>query len=152
VWFGAGIGGGSTTGEDSGNEAGPAVYLRAGGTVTRDFLIGGEGIGWYWSSGDEELLRTSVSLAMLFYPVPRGNLVLKGAAGFAHAETKRPTEEGGMFFDVQREDGFAFALGAGYDIRLSQTLSITPNIDLVGYNFSGFNTGLALLSVGVTWH
>lgn len=151
-WFGGGLGGGSTTGEDSGNEAGPALYFRAGGSLSRDFLMGGDLLGWYWSSGDEELLRSSLSLTAVFYPLPRGNLLLRGSAGFAHAETSRPSSIGGGILEIDKQDGFSMALGVGYDIRLGESVSLTPNVDLVGYNFGGFDTGLALLTLGITWH
>lgn len=152
VWFGAGLGYGTTSGEDTGNESGPAAYLRVGGTVSQDFLLGGEALGWYWSSGDEELLRTSLSLVMVFYPLRRADLILKGAAGFAHAESKRPSPVGGGILEVVRHDGFAMSLGVAYDVRVATTLSITPGVEVVANNFDGFNLGLALLTVGVTWH
>lgn len=152
IWFGAGAGYGSTSSEDSGNESGPGGYLRAGGTVSQDFLIGGEVRGWYWSSGNEEFLKNGASLVMIFYPMPRGNLLLKGAAGFAHAELKRVSPVAGGALEVERNDGFGMGLGVGYDFRVSRGWSISPNIEVIANNFDGFNVGLAILTVGVTWH
>jgi len=151
-WFGGGLGGGSTTGEEAGNEAGPALYFRAGGTLSQHFLMGGDILGWYWKSGDQELLRSSLSLAVVFYPLERANLLVRGTAGFAHAESTRPSPVGGGILEVNNEDGFSLAVGVGYDIRLSETVSLTPNIDVVGYNLGGFHSGLALLTLGMTWH
>lgn len=150
-WFGGGLGGGSTTGEESGDETGPALYFRAGGTLSRGFLMGGDLLGWYWKSGEEELLRSSLSLVAIFYPIPQANLLLRGTAGFAHGETSRPSSIAGIF-EIDNQDGVSLGLGVGYDIRLSQTLSLTPNVDLVAYNFGGFNSGLAVLTLGMTWH
>jgi len=151
-WFGGGLGGGSTTGEDSGNEIGPAVYFRAGGTLSRGFLMGGDLFGWYWKSGDDELLRSSVSLAMILYPLDSANLLIRGTAGFAHSETRRSSPVGMGLREVDYEDGVSLGIGVGYDIRLSESFSLTPNVDLVGYNFGGFNSGLAVLTIGMTWH
>jgi len=150
-WFGGGLGGGSTTGEESGNETGPALYFRAGASLSRGFLMGGDLFGWYWKSGEEELLRSSLSLAAIFYPIPQGNLLLRGTAGFAHGESSRPSSLPGIL-EIDNQDGVSLGLGVGYDIRLSETLSLTPNVDVIAYNFGGFNTGLAVLTLGMTWH
>lgn len=64
-----------------------------------------------------------------------------------------PPREG----ETEAERGFGSTLGAGWDIRLSRKLSLTPNADFLfqafdaGENLQSTNT-LLLLTVGLTFH
>lgn len=151
-WIGFGAGGGWNTSEglEEGQRAGGALYLRMGGTPGRKVLIGGELIGWGRDADDATVGRGNATVSVLFYPSATGSFFLKGGVGGSSLEIERDGSE-------ETKNGFGSTLGAGWDIRLSRGLSLTPNADFLfqafdaGENLQSTNT-LFLLTLGLTFH
>ena len=155
-WGSAGLGGGWNTSEglDDDQRGGGALYLRLGGTPDQQLLLGGEIIGWGREVGDATLTRSNATFTAQFYPIDRGGFFVKGGIGGANVEVS--AESGGTTVTTS-EQGFATTLGAGWDVRLSSNLYLTPNADFLfqafdaGPNLTSTNT-LFLLTVGLTWY
>lgn len=151
-WIGFGLGGGWNTSEglDDDQRAGGALYLRMGGSPSARVLLGGEVIGWGRDIDGTTVGRGNATFSVLFYPDRRGGLFLKGGVGGSNVTIERDGE-------TEAERGFGSTLGAGWDIRLSRKLSLTPNADFLfqafdaGENLQSTNT-LFLLTVGLTFH
>ena len=113
----------------------PAVSLRIGGTVNPNFRLGGEIVGWSNETRiDGENATEYLAGAMLigqFYPSRKAGLFVKGGAGFSRSGVSvyGPGDTA--------EDGFAWSVGAGYEIRLSRTLFLTPTVDLLQHRSDG---------------
>jgi len=108
----------------------PAFSLRLGGTVSPHFRLGGEITGWADSHYDVDNDRVTEYIvgALLIgqlYPARNLGLFVKGGAGFSRSgvDVVGP-------FDTH-EDGFAWSLGAGYEIKLSRSLFLTPTVDFL---------------------
>lgn len=150
IGFGGGAGWNTSEGLDDDRRAGGALYLRMGGSPSQKLLIGGEIIGWGRELNEATVARGNATVSALFYPSRRGGLFLKGGLGGSSLEIKRDG-------DNETENGFGSTLGVGWDIRLSRSLSLTPNADFLfqafdaGENLQSTNT-LFLLTLGLTFH
>ena len=157
-WIGFGIGGGAnlSTGLDDERRGGGAGYLRLGGNLSQQFLIGGELL--IWGRRDDTIIgsnslgtiRSNVTVTVLFYPDEAGRFFIKGGLGGAAVEYEIAGVEIG-------ETGGAATLGLGYDIRLGRNIFLTPNIDWMMQTFEDASgdratNSLVLLTVGLTWH
>lgn len=109
----------------------PAFWFALGGTVNPHLRLGGEVNGWVWSHQDHDTgfqVTDYLAAALLtgqFYPVERLGLFLKGGVGLSRTGT---SVSGGSGIG---ENGFAYLFGAGYDIRLGRTVSLTPVLNLM---------------------
>lgn len=118
----------------------PTLTLRFGGTPSPRVRLGVELFGW---SGDGE--ETSLNVidpytdtfgtatgTIQFYPLPSNGLWIKGGAGYARSERN--------YDDPQLRDavenGFAWSVGAGYEVPLSRSISIGPSVQLQQGSFS----------------
>jgi len=134
-WFGVGGGFGSAdvtcddcTGDREGSGAG---YLRLGWTLNERVLIGGEFNVWAKSFALEDGLDATASLynfsgSIAFYPTTSGFFV-KGGAGASTADLEFKVT--GTNVTVEIGTGFGFLAGAGYDVRVSRNVSITPAVN-----------------------
>ncbi len=155
-WIGFGLGGGANTSEglDDSRRGGGAAYLRLGGTVSQQVLLGGEVIGWGRSDDGATVSRGNATFSVLVYPSRSGGFFLKGGVGGANV-TVETEERGGRL--TREESGFGGTVGAGFDIRLGRNIYLTPNIDWLfqafdaGQNLASTNT-LLLFTLGLTWH
>ncbi len=139
-WLNAGVAAGSENVRFS-REAGgwgdenvqPAVWLGLGGTVNPHLRLGGEINAWVWDHRDRETdyrLTDYLAGALLtgqFYPSARNGLYLKGGLGLSRSGTN---VEGGVGVG---ETGFAYLVGAGYEIRLGRSVFLTPAINLMNH-------------------
>jgi opacity protein-like surface antigen len=107
----------------------PAGVLRIGGTPNSSIRLGGELFGW-WSSYYDGTLQenstetfTAALLSVQVYPAPRGGFYLKGGLGVGRSGTSYQIEQS------IGKNAFVWSLGAGYDIPLSRSVSISPTVD-----------------------
>lgn len=155
-WLSAGLGYGEESykfdgGTYSDGLGKPTFALRMGGTPDQHLRLGGEITVWANPYTDEDGFNitealTSMTLVGQFYPIRTSGLFLKGAAGvgFSSADVS-----GG---NSTTESGFVVNYGAGYDIRLSRTLAITPTVELFQHRFTQRNEPTLhsrLLHIGV---
>lgn len=132
-------------------------YLKLGGTLSPNLLLGGETNGWTKDIGGSTVTLANASLAAYYYPQPAGGLFLRGGVGFATY-----SEEG---FDSG--NGFGLTLGLGYDVRVGNNVSITPvgnfnwgsigdagsvGIPGAGMGVTGLKQNVIQIAVGVTFH
>ncbi len=147
--FGAG-GGWSTTppfSADGGFLRGGSGYLRMGGTVNRQLLIGGEALVWWreddgFGPGQLELTRVNVTATALFYPDAEFDLFVKGGFGISSIEH-------GVGNDT---DGIGVTGGVGYDLRIGNNLYVTPNVDGMVHFLQSFTEWSIVVTMGLTWH
>lgn len=136
----------------------PTLSARLGGTVSPHLRLGGEITAWWnqYSDFDDqgefdvtETLTEILAVARV-YPARSLGLYFKGGAGIGVSTTSVE------FGDSNSESGFATSLGAGYEIKVSDKLFITPAFDYYLNRFEkrGEDTlyeRLWNLSVGLTW-
>jgi hypothetical protein len=160
-WMGFGIGSGfgrvSCAICEANRHGSVSGYLRGGGTLSRRLLLGLEANGWTRSNDGVDEYLLGLSGAVYWYPNPRRRLYYKAGIGV-------------MRYQIDDGPGrlsstaFGPSLGAGYDIPLSASVSLTPfaswTIASVGgkIKFNGStarnDVGLMLIQVGLglTWH
>ena len=143
-----------------------AAYLMAGGTLSPHLRLGGEAYNFIGvrelaggtASGDSTLtIGNNLALALYYYPMVERGLFFKGGVGTAfYVEAKSENLDWEVW-------GLGLLLGAGYDLRIGRTISLTPLFtfgwggggDLksqgvpVGQNWSHAYFSLAL---GLTFH
>jgi len=132
-------------------------YLKGGGTLSRRMLLGLEANGWMRSAGGADELLVALSGSLYWYPNPRRRLFYKVGVGAMHYQTDDgPNRLTSTAFGPQ--------LGAGYDIPLSPTVSLTPFANWLVASLGGElnangskfrdDIGLMLIQIGagITWH
>lgn len=135
----------------------PTFSLRLGGTPSQNWLLGAELFAW--TDGDlsdsYDEYRNVLSSAMMiaqFYPMREGGLYIKGGIGVAgnYLRTVGPT---GL---IERDEtsGIATVFGAGLDLRVGRSVSITPSIDVHHQFFNRIDVRerIVSLGVGLTFH
>ena len=145
-WIGFGFGYGSLgfscSGCSFGTEGAASGYLKLGGTLSHNVLIGGETSGWTKSISGETWTAGNASLAVYYYPQATGGFFLRGGVGLATLSI------GGT-----GESGFGFVTGLGYDVRIARNTSITP---VANYNWGAPESGLKQhvfqIALGITFH
>jgi len=139
-WLNAGVAAGSENVRFS-REAGgwgdenvqPAFWLDLGGTVNQHLRLGGELNAWVWDHRDRDTgyrLTDYLAGALLtgqFYPMSKSGFYLKGGLGLSRSGTD---VEGGVGVG---ETGFAYLVGAGYELRLGHSVFLTPAINLMNH-------------------
>ena len=149
-WIGFGLGAGSNLTEGfSGTRGGGAAYLRLGGSVNQQLLIGGEGLTWARRENSTTVSQGNTAAVVYFYPSAAGGLFLKSGLGFANRIAR--TDIGNT--SITRTDvGFGATFGGGVDVQLGENFFLTPNVDVLVQTITGTTGGLLLLTVGATWH
>lgn len=153
---GLGVGGESFNAHDglgwSDSKSGGVGYLKLGGTLNPHFLLGAELQGWstsyYWQGYDRSL--GSLMGIVQYYPSARGNFWVRGGFGFAHDYLRDYVAPG--FVTTSDENGTAYAVGIGYDIRMARRVSLTPILDFLGQHYETHTERVVTLGVGVTFH
>lgn len=156
-WLGGGLGGGV---DDEGNGGG-AGYLRLGGTLAPNLLLGGDVLAFTRDATatvregdliveeDAEVAHSNVTASLLYYTSDRGDFYLKGGLGFAVREF---TVERGDVTISSEDTGIGLTLGAGHDVQLGDgNLFLTPNLDVLLQGFDGTEnvSTLFLLTLGL---
>ena len=159
-WIGFGLGAGSAGADcaDCSDErdTGVSGYLRMGGTVRPNLLIGGETNGWSYSSDGIDQQMGFISAVAYFYPAPTSGFYLKGGLGFANYTAEDDVDE-------LTSSGFGITGGLGYDWRVSRNFSLTPYLNYMrqvggSLEFNGLdldesaNVNLLQIGLGFSWH
>ena len=149
LYFSMGLGGGVDLSNSDETSGGFAGYLRVGGTPSPKFVVGGE-ITWLVR---EELssvwiTRGSFTGNALFYPSPILDLFINGGAGLGWVALYSTA---GSTVTDEWDTGFGAKIGVGYDIRISNSFSITPNLDFLYQLVSDTNGYVLMLTVGATF-
>lgn len=155
-WIGFGLGAGWNTSEalDDERPVGGAGYIRLGGTVSPNVLLGGEAIGWGRDLDGSTVTRGNTTFTVMYYPDPLGGFFLKGGVGASVISVSTQVLGATVTAD---KSGLGATGGLGFDLRLSDNWSITPAADFLfqafdaGDNLSSTNT-LFLLTVGFVRH
>lgn len=140
----------------------PTFSLRMGGTVNPNLRLGVELAGWgdrrYDNQFQENVTSYLGGLMFIgqFYPARKAGFFLKGGAGL----TRSGEAIEGPSSDLH-EDGFGWTAGAGYEIKLSRSLFITPSVDFLrhrsqirgdnGNLLPPFHDRLAMIGVALTF-
>ena len=145
-WIGGGLGYGSLGCEGCTDRTGaPSGYLKLGTTLRQNVLLGIETNGWTKSEFGARLTMGNVSGAVYFYPMASTGLFVKGGAGYSMLDASTDIGSGS-------ESGFGMILGAGYDVRVTRNLSITPVANWFRGGFDGGSANVLQIGVGVTSH
>ena len=161
-----GLGGGSlglkcATCQDLNRENGPAMYLRLGGAVRPNLILGGEINGWSKTVKDpnDESTVTVATLNAIaqWYPATTAGFYLSGGLG---AGSLRSTDRvPGFATATDRTTGLGYQFGLGYDIRVRSNFSITPYANFFGTSGAKFENSqekidgnAAQIGLGLTWH
>lgn len=141
-WYGGGLGQGYTdlwcgicAGERE--NGGISGYARAGGTITRSFLVGAELTFWRRSSGDVGEHAEVLTATGYWYPKPEHGWFVKFGLGMSNYRAN----EGDDHLAARI---FAGTAGTGYEMRVNPVISIVPFLTLVATpngNLNRENTG-----------
>jgi hypothetical protein len=118
----------------------PDFWLALGGTVSPNFRLGGEINGWvnYYTDSTGVGVTESLVGGLLigqFYPMQNQGLFFKGGAGISRSGTST-NDYGGYGGTSTGETGFAYELGAGYELRLGRNLFLTPTVNYLEHRSS----------------
>jgi len=179
-WIGLGVGAGSA-GLDfaccrSTRSTGPSGYVRLGGTVSQNVLIGGETGGWTYSENGATYMIGAASAVVLWYPDRTGAFYLKvglGALHYGASDHWRPSVPVAVvdvFFPFYGEaEVHALAaygsFGLGYEFRVGRNTSINAFLnglastaaklevsDVSQPSSQNIKVNLVQVGVGLTWH
>jgi len=154
-WVGFGMGSGWNISQGLDNETRPgfSAYLRFGGTVHPNVLLGFETLGWARRDGDLIVMRGNVTFSALFYPRQTGGFYLKPGIGFSSLSSSVVLGDRTL---TETETGFGGTLGIGHDLQLGK-IPLTLGADWLfqlfdaGQNLATTNT-LLLFTLGLAWH
>ena len=139
----------------------PSIAIAIGGTPSPYLRLGGEINAWFYEYNDPDLGSvTSYLVGGLItgqvFPVRTLGLFGKLGAGISRS---------GESFDYAGgtgETGFAYMLGAGYEIKLGRNIFLTPSVNLMHHissigagqdidNLGTFRERVVTFGVGLTW-
>jgi hypothetical protein len=140
-WIGGGLGYGSLGCNGCDRLGGVSGYLKLGGTLRQNILVGVETNGWTKSEFGQTLTMGNMSGAAYFYPMPSNGLFIKGGLGYSILDD-----------GFNNESGFGLLAGLGYDVRVGRNLSITPVANWFRGSFSGASANVLQIGLGVTSH
>jgi hypothetical protein len=141
-WFNAGMGFGSLGCEDCvGRETGLSGGLSLGGRINDKWLLGVGTTGWSKNLGGENLTVGTLDARFRFYPVRTSGFFLTGGIG-----------AGSISVAGDSEFGVGAVIGAGWDIRVSRNVSLTPFYNGFAMSSSTVDANVGQLGLGVTIH
>jgi hypothetical protein len=133
--FAVGFGGGYGTGQltcddcDSGRESGGAGYFWLAGALNDQNLLGVEVDLWTKTSFGATLNVVNVSGTYTLYPSPTSDFYVKLGMGVSSFDVVEIVFQG-QSFDIDFGSGFGAVFGAGYDVRVSNRVSVTPAVNV----------------------
>ena len=139
-WIGGGLGYGSLGCDGCDRVGAPSGYLKLGGTLRQNILLGVETNGWTKSELGNRLTMGNVSGAVYWYPMTNGMFV-KAGAGYSVLDS-----------GIASTSGFGLLGGVGYDVRVGRNLSITPVANWFRGSFDGGSANVLQIGMGVTSH
>ena len=140
-WIGGGLGYGSLGCNGCNRLGGVSGYLKLGGTLRQNILLGVETNGWTKSDLGQTLTMGNMSGAAYWYPMPANGLFIKGGLGYSILDD-----------GFNNESGFGLLAGLGYDVRVGRNLSITPVANWFRGSFTGASANVVQIGLGVTSH
>ena len=144
-WIGFGFGYGSlglSDCDDCDREGGLAGFLKLGGTLSDNWLLGFESNSWIDEDFETTVTMNTSTATVYYYPKPAGGLHLKGGLGLGHLD----------FEDFGDETGLGFMLGVAHDFRVGRNISIVPGVSFYLGDFEGGSVNVLQLGAGVTFH
>lgn len=165
IGFGGGYGSASASADCDGcggdREGSVSAFLKLGGTLNEHVLLGVESNAWIKDEGDNTTLTLgALTGTVTVYPQATGGSFLKGGLGTSYVSSD--FQEGSLSASVSKW-GWAFLVGAGYDIRVGRNISLTPcvnyfygkpgDISLEGVTaLPGFKQDVVSFELGITFH
>ncbi|HEV7365225.1 MAG TPA: hypothetical protein VGN76_05230 [Gemmatimonadales bacterium] len=149
-WIGGGMGYGSmglgcSSCAGVGREGSVTGYVKLGGTLRQNILLGVESNVWTKSAGTGRVTMGNFSGAAYWYPMATQGLFLKGGAGYSRLAVGDGTS-------TASDGGFGILGGVGYDIRAGRNLSITPVANWYRGAFNGGSANVLDFGIGITSH
>lgn len=127
-------------------ESGLSGFLKLGGTVNEQLLLGFESNGWVKEENGVRLTQANAAALVQYYPQVQSGFFVKGSLGLA---TLALDIDG---FGNTSETGFGGTLGGGYDFRVARNFSLTPYTNFVYGSFDGGGTNVIQAGLGLNWH
>ena len=93
-WIGGGLGYGSLGCDGCYRVGAPSGYLKLGGTLRQNILLGVETNGWTKSEFGQTLTMGNMSGAAYWYPMPANGLFVKGGLGYSILDDGFANESG----------------------------------------------------------
>jgi hypothetical protein len=140
-WIGGGLGYGSLGCDGCDRVGAPSGYLKLGGTLRQNILLGVETNGWTKSELGARLTMGNVSGAVYWYPMTTNGMFVKAGAGYSVLDNS-----------FSSTSGFGLLGGVGYDVRVSRNLSVTPVANWFRGSFDGGSANVLQIGLGVTSH
>lgn len=145
IGFGLGWGSLGVEGADE-REGGASGYLKLGGALNDQVLLGAETNGWRKEEGGATLTVSNLSAVAYVYPDPEGGFYLRGGVGLATIDLDLGV------FGSGDETGTGLTLGAGYDIGFGGRFGLTPFANYMYGSFDGGSVSVFQLGLGVNWY
>ncbi len=157
-WLSAGLGVGGETFDArdglgwSDRVTGGVGYIKLGGTLNPNLLLGVEAQGWSNESYQNDYKRQlgSVMGIAQFYPSRTGDFWLRGGLGWAWDEVLFNSNPPATV--TSRRAGTAFAIGLGYDARVGRKISLTPTLDFMAQRYDTHDVRVVSFGLGITFH
>jgi hypothetical protein len=164
-WIGLGAGYGSASASSDSFSGGDREgsftgYLKLGGTLNPQLLIGVESNAWVKSEAGVTLTLGNASGTVTYYPRPTSAFFVKGGVGLSYVST-----EISLFGEKETvsKTGWGLLFGMGYDWRVGRNVSVTPSfnfyygrpgdITFEGERFfKGWRQNVMDIGLGVTFH
>jgi hypothetical protein len=123
-------------------EGGLSGYLKLGGAISDQVLLGVESNGWYKSEEGVGITFGTLTGSVYVYPSATANFYLRGGAGLAtfHVE------------DFDTETGFGWSVGLGYDIPIGTKTGLTPFANLSFGHINDATVNVLQLGLGINWY
>jgi Outer membrane protein beta-barrel domain len=132
-WIGFGAGYGSANGSfdcddcgDDEREGSFTGFLKLGGTLSSNVLLGVESNVWVKEESGTTLTLGSVTGTITVYPSATGGFFLKGGFGASVIDT---SAKFGSFDVSASQTGWGLLAGIGYDLRVGRNISLTPCVN-----------------------
>lgn len=113
----------------------PSIWLAAGGTVNPHLRLGGEINAWVneFNEAGERITESLVSgmLTGQVFPIRDLGLFAKGGIGISRSGSNVEFGFG------TGETGFAYLIGAGYELRLARNFFLVPSLNLLQHRSTG---------------
>jgi len=162
-WIGFGFGYGSANitcdGCEVDREGSVTGFIKLGGTLNSQILLGVESNAWVKTVGDVRWTVGNLSGTVTFYPQPSTGFFVKGGLGFSYVSAEMLVGGARLTYD---ETGWGFLTGVGYDLRVGRNTSITPAFNFYYGGIGDANVGVLTIpgvrhdvvevSVGITFH
>ena len=115
-------------------ENAPSMYLRIGGALRPSLVLAGEINGWSKTETEAGIDGTvtiaTVNAVAQYYPNPANGFFISGGLGAGAMEVEIKAPGFGTFSD--NTTGLGYQFGAGFDIPMKGTFSLTPFVTFFG--------------------